>query len=151
MPTPLLILLLTVATYAQTPLHDKRDGKTYRTVKIGTQIWMAENLNYDAENSKCYENKPENCEKYVRLYDWETAMKSCPSSWHLPSNEEWKTLVNFAGGRNIAGKKLKAKKGWNEKGNGTDGFGFSALPGGSGYSDDKFSDVGNYGYWWSSS
>ena len=151
---PLLILLLTVATYAQTSLHDKRDGKTYKTVKIGTQIWMAENLNYDAENSKCYENKPENCEKYGRLYDWETAMKACPYGWHLSSDKEWQVLVNFAGGKEVAGKKLKAKSGWNsykgKSGNGTDGLGFSALPGGNGYSGyygDRFINVGVSGFW----
>jgi len=151
---PLLILLLTVATYAQTSLHDKRDGKTYKTVKIGTQIWMAENLNYDAENSKCYENKPENCEKYGRLYDWETAMKACPYGWHLPSDKEWQVLVNFAGGKKVAGKKLKAKSGWNsyegKSGNGMDEYGFSALPGGHcnvNLGSLHFYNVGYFGLW----
>jgi len=115
-------------------LTDTRDGKEYKTIKIGEQVWMAENLNYEAKDSKCYGEIQTNCTKYGRLYDFETAIKACPSGWHLPSNAEWQTLVNLAGGDSIAGKKLKAKSGWNDdKGkssNGTDEFGFSALPGG---------------------
>ncbi|MCL1966732.1 MAG: fibrobacter succinogenes major paralogous domain-containing protein [Fibromonadales bacterium] len=118
---------------------DPRDGKTYKTVKIGKQTWMAENLNYEAEGSKCYDNDPANGEKYGRLYDWETAMKVCPPGWHLPSNKEWQELANFAGGDEIAGEKLKA----------TDGF--SALLGGSCRSDGSFCNIGGCGYWWSSS
>ena len=128
---------------------DPRDGKVYRTAKIGNQVWMAENLNFDCPGSWCYENNPENAEKYGRLYDWETAKKACPPGWHLPDYDEWQTLVDFAGGNEIAGKKLKAKNGWNNNGNGTDEFGFSALPGG--YSDGSFNYVGDYGYWWSAS
>jgi uncharacterized protein (TIGR02145 family) len=126
----------------------------YKTVKIGEQVWMAENLNIETEGSKCYANTPANCQKYGRLYDWETAMKVCASGWHLPSNEEWDILVNFAGGKDIAGKKLKAKSGWidyeGESGNGTDNYGFSALPGGFGGSDGDFGGVGGGGIWWSS-
>jgi uncharacterized protein (TIGR02145 family) len=121
---------------------DKRDGKKYKTVKIDTQTWMAENLNYAASGSKCYDNKPENCQKYGRLYDWSTAKKACPSGWHLPSKAEWDVLGDES-------KELKAKSGWNNNGNGTDEFGFSALPGGYGYSDGSFNGVGDYGYWWS--
>jgi len=111
---------------------DPRDGKVYRTVKIGSQVWMAENLAYAAEGSKCYNNEESNCEKYGRLYDWDTAMKSCPAGWHLPSREEWQTLVDFAGGGKIAGEKLKAKSGWNDyegkSGNGTDEYSFLGYP-----------------------
>ncbi|MDR0516273.1 MAG: hypothetical protein LBH25_04440 [Fibromonadaceae bacterium] len=117
--------------------------QAYKTVKIGTQTWMAENLNYNTEGSKCYENEPANCEKYGRLYNWETAKEVCPSGWHLPSNEEWDKLYRFADGTSgtespykskTAGKYLKSKEGWNDdygkSGNGLDVFGFSALPGG---------------------
>jgi uncharacterized protein (TIGR02145 family) len=135
----------------QNTFTDPRDGKKYKTVKIGKQIWMAENLSYNASGSHCYANNKSNCQKYGRLYDWNTAMKSCPSGWYLPSNEEWLTLVYFAGGSEIAGKKLKAKSGWIEEGNDTDEFGFSALPGGRGYPDGSFDYVGYYGYWWSAS
>ncbi|MDR2593245.1 MAG: PEGA domain-containing protein, partial [Fibromonadaceae bacterium] len=130
---------------------DSRDGKKYRTVMIGTQTWMAENLNYNANSSKCYENKPANCEKYGRLYNWNTAKMACPKGWHLPSDNEWQTLVNFAGGNGIAGKNLKAKNGWNSNGNGEDAFGFSALPGGYSSSGGSFGSIGYDGNWWSSS
>jgi len=131
---------------------DHRDGRVYKTAKIGKQVWMTENLAYDVPGSKCYKGDPENFEKYGLLYDWKTAMNACPPGWHLPSKEEWQELVDFAGGKEIAGNKLKAKNGWNHKegksGNGTDDFGFSALPGGSGVSDGSFSYVGDFGYWW---
>jgi len=123
---------------------DPRDGKTYKTVKIGEQVWMAENLAYNVKGSECYDIK------YGRLYNWNTAMKACPPGWHLPSDDEWQTLVDFAGGEDIAGKRLKTKSGWRKNGNGTDDFGFAALPGGHGYYDGSVEDVGKDGYWWSS-
>ncbi|MDR0516988.1 MAG: fibrobacter succinogenes major paralogous domain-containing protein [Fibromonadaceae bacterium] len=133
---------------------DSRDGKTYKTVKIGTQTWMAENLNYNAENSKCYGNDPANGDKYGRLYDWKTAMKACPEGWHLPSEEEWDKLNKFIA-ITSSGEKLKAISGWDDNkgksGNGTDDYGFSALPGGNCSSDGTFKDIGGKGYWWSSS
>jgi uncharacterized protein (TIGR02145 family) len=128
-------------------------GETYPTVVIGTQTWFAKNLNYNVEGSKCYDNDPANCTKYGRLYDWSTALTICPSGWHLPSDAEWTVLMNFVGSSN-AGTKLKAKSGWDEhetNGNGTDNYGFSALPGGIGYSDGRFSGVGGVGLWWSTS
>jgi uncharacterized protein (TIGR02145 family) len=130
---------------------DPRDGKVYKTVKIGNQIWMAENLNYDAPSSKCYNNDPANAEKYGRLYDWNTAMKFCPPGWHLPTDAEWDILMNAVGGKRTAGKHLKAKFGWFDNGNGLDTYGFSALPGGGRYTDGSFSNAGDYGFWWSAS
>jgi uncharacterized protein (TIGR02145 family) len=141
---------------------DTRDGKIYKTVKIGEQVWLAENLNYEAEG-ECFINDQANCHKYGRLYDWYTALNICPKSWHLPSNEEWQTLVDFAGGKEIAGKNLKTKNGWypsyTEKpgkyvaGNGKNIYGFSALPGGGsapeGFYDGNYG-VGYEGIWWSS-
>jgi len=135
-------------------LTDLRDGKKYKIVKIGNQTWMAENLNYDASGSKCYENNSANCAKYGRLYDWKTAKKVCPSGWHLPSRSEYEALDKAVGGKNVAGKKLKSESGWN-KGigykSGTDQFGFSALPGGGGYSGGRFGNVGIFGLWWCAS
>ena len=138
---------------------DTRDKKTYKTVKIGSQVWMAENLNYAAEDlySCCYgdDDSPDspNCKKYGRLYDWNVAMKVCPSGWHLPSNKEWDILVNSVGADKVAGKKLKSASDWNDyegkSGNGTDNYGFSALPGHSCGPDGCYSSLGDKGYWWS--
>ncbi|MCL2284209.1 MAG: hypothetical protein FWC26_12910 [Fibromonadales bacterium] len=101
---------LTVCTNC---LIDSRDNKTYKTVVIGTQTWMAENLNYNASGSKCYDNADSNCVKYGRLYNWATAMYIdttynssiytasakhkgvCPTGWHIPSNAEWTVLTNY--------------------------------------------------------
>jgi len=151
------LTLLCAVVFAQEKgsFKDTRDGKTYKTVKIGTQTWMAENLNYEAKDSKCYDNKPANCAKYGRLYNWYEAAEFCPKGWHLPSRKEWMTLVNLAGGKEIAGKKLNARNGWNNKNNGTDDFGFTALPGGYYYSyyvsetsnGTAFTEVGIYGGW----
>ena len=112
-------------------LIDSRDGKKYRMVKIGNQIWMAENLSYDTEKgSWCLNDKELNCGKFGRLYTWKAAMNACPSGWHLPSKDEFDVLINEAGGEEIAGQKLKAKEEWYEDGKGTDDFSFSALPAG---------------------
>jgi uncharacterized protein (TIGR02145 family) len=136
---------------------DERDGKKYVYVTIGSQIWMAENLNYAVSGSKCGDGSSlsdantSTCDTYGRLYNWATAKTVCPPSWHLPSDAEWFKLTNFVGGETTAGTKLKAKSGWNEGFNSTDEFGFSALPGGYGDSDGSFIGVGNGGFWWSSS
>jgi len=137
------------------------DMSGYRTVEINGQVWMAQNLNCDVEGSYCYGNKTENCDIYGRLYDWCTAKAVCHNGWHLPSNTEWKELVDFAGGMFVAGLYLKADSGWNDNeygksGNGEDKYGFSALPGGGryqygspyGYFTD-FLSIGECGIWWS--
>jgi uncharacterized protein (TIGR02145 family) len=113
-------------TYGE--LKDERDEQKYRTVKIGTQNWMAENLNYEATNSQCYNYKESNCEIYGRLYNWETAKTICPEGWKLPTRSEWNALLSYVG--DIAGVKLKAKSGiWGDD-YGIDSYGFGALPGG---------------------
>ena len=169
-------------------MTDSRDGNTYKTVKIGEQVWMAENLNYAdsvktpslKENSWCYGNVAANCEKYGRLYTWTAAIDSvklandvmnpldcgygktcdfsgtvqgiCPSGWHLPSGDEWKTLITAVGSK--AGTALKSTSGWGSlkgvSGNGTDAFGFSALP--AGYRDlrGKYNSEGSFAQFWSS-
>ena len=133
-----------------TTFADARDGKTYKAVKIGEQTWMAENLNYQTQSgSWCYANNNSNCEKYGRLYDWKTAKTVCPKGWRLPSREDWNRLVAAAGGKEIAGRRLKSKSGWNSNSNGTDDYGFSALPGG--FHLNSIDIVGeniNIGYWW---
>jgi len=127
---------------------DSRDSKIYNTVVIGTQTWMAENLNFEAHlsgNSYCYNSSPDSCAKYGRLYDWDAAMGACPAGWHLPTPTEWNNLVTAAGG-NEAGLRLKASSPvWN----GTDDFGFSALPGGNRHSNGNLFYAGSSGFWWS--
>jgi len=134
---------------------DSRDGKTYKKVTIGAQTWMAQNLDYDVPNvatDACYGNNADNCAKYGRLYDWPTAKAACPAGWRLPNDAEWGALIGYAGGEGVAGGKLKAVSGWNNDGNGTDEYGFSALSGGNGSSGvNYFIGVGNESKWWSAS
>jgi len=122
---------------------DSRDKKTYKTIKIGTQTWLAENLTFNAKDSKCYNNNPAGCEKYGRLYDWQTALTSCPSGWHLPTDAEWGTLVATVG--DSAGYKLKAKSSY---GGGSDEYSFSAVLGGIGFSNQNYKNDAGYGFWW---
>jgi len=142
-------------------------GQTYKTVEIGTQTWMAENLNYNASGSVCYDNIADNCTKYGRLYNWATAIVACPEGWHLPSKEEWETLIITVGGSSTAGKMLQRVNPYNDYYDEwwynrqdimpweyyTNEYGFSALPGGNGYPNGYFSGVGvgDYGYYWSAS
>jgi beta-galactosidase len=130
---------------------DPRDGKTYKTVKIGKQVWMAENLAFKPKSGNywAYDNNSSNVAKYGYLYDWQTARDVCPKGWRLPSDAEWTELTDFVGTN--PGTKLKAKSGWTSTGNGTDDYGFSASPGGGRYYlDGSFLNLGNYGDWWSS-
>ena len=131
-------------------LTDTRDGQTYKTVVIGEQTWMADNLNYETENSYCYDDDPSNCSKYGRLYTWVAATTVCPSGWHLPSTTEWKTLFTAVGGSSTAGTVLKSTGGWYNDGNGTYAFGFSALPAGLRNGTGGYYYEGDYAYFWSS-
>ena len=161
-------------------LTDARDGQVYKTVQIGGQVWMAENLNYayneGTAKSYCYENSADSCAKYGRLYLWSAAMDSaavfgdgggcgdglfceagsatfevqgvCPAGWHLPRKAEFETLFAAVGGKMVAVKALKSTSGWMEDGNGTDVYGFSALPAGY-YNDGNFFNVGSNATFWS--
>ena len=139
------------------PSHfsDIRDGKEYKIVKIGEQIWMAENLAYKPDSGICwaYDNDNTNVAQYGYLYNWNTAKKVCPVGWHLPSDEEWSVLTDYLGGVEVAGTKMKSSSGWNDNGNGTNESGFNAFPGGylQVQDSENFYSVGSYGYWWSSS
>jgi len=144
--------------YGSLPYGDR----TYKTIKIGDQTWMAENLDYgDAGLLNGIANAT-----YGKLYNFLRARSVCPPGWHLPNNEEWDILADYAGGA-TAGTKLKARSGWNGNGNGTDDLGFAALPGGYAESTNVCSTydpvytswtcdqhfgykyVGEYGGWWS--
>jgi uncharacterized protein (TIGR02145 family) len=143
-------------------LTDSRDNKTYKTITIGTKVWMAENLNYNENiDSQCYNHNDANCRTYGRLYSWKRAMNTasssiknpsgvkglCPDGSHLPSKSEWFELLNVTG---FNGAMLKATSVWLGR-NGTDDYGFSALPGGyflNTPGNGSF-DLGSGGYWWS--
>jgi uncharacterized protein (TIGR02145 family) len=134
------------------------DGNVYRSVTIGTQVWMAENLRTTKFNdgksiplvkdddawkalttpAYCWDNNDETAakNKYGALYNWYTVNtnKLCPKNWHVPANEEWTTLTTYLGGENVAGGKLKEKGTAHWESPNTDATnesGFTALPGGS--------------------
>jgi len=148
---------------------DRRDGKTYKWVKIGKQVWMAENLAYlpavstSAEGSLTdpyyyvygYEGTDVATAKatfaystYGALYNWPAAIEACPSGWHLPNENEWATLAKSLGGSSVAGLEMKTIVGWGGSiTNSTNSSAFSALPGGSRNSTGGF--LGISGNWWS--
>lgn len=168
-----------VASDGTTGTVKDTDGKVYRTVAINDQLWMAENLNKDIDNSFCYNNVSENCDMYGRLYSWSGAMDSagvystngkgcglesdctptypvrgiCPEGWHLPSSEEFLALLSYAGGGATAGHKLKSRTGWESNKNGTDEYGFTLYPTGFRWNgaEDDFGHLTNNAYLWSSS
>jgi uncharacterized protein (TIGR02145 family) len=154
----LIPFFLTCSQNENDTFVDFRDGKRYRFIKMGSLLWMAENLDYktgDSLNSWCYDNEDSNCKKYGRLYDWKAAMNACPEEWYLPSYDEWQDLIRVVEGKGFAFKDLKSEAGWNDykdgkSGNGTDDFVFSMLPGGCRDYDGRFSAAGNCGHWWSS-
>jgi uncharacterized protein (TIGR02145 family) len=118
---------------------DARDGHVYKAVCIGTQTWMAENLDYDAAQSVCYNNQADYCKTYGKLYDYDIVMQGasatdadpsgvqgvCPKGWHVPSKAEWDRLITTLGGPDVAGTALTATS-WG----GTNTSGFNALPAG---------------------
>lgn len=166
-------------------ITDSRDGKTYKTVKIGDQWWMAENLNIGTQiNSDrggylqtdnnitekyCYDNLESNCDTYGGLYEWPEMMQYtssdtgtigttqgiCPSGWHIPTEAEWKELMEYLrGGGVLAGSKMKetGTAHWNPPNeDATNESGFTALPGGlRHFWAGTFSLMGDVGKFWSS-
>jgi uncharacterized protein (TIGR02145 family) len=152
------------------------DGNTYKTVTIGTQVWMAENLNVEHysngdpipqvqdkdEWSKLttgawcyYENKTSNGKTYGKLYNGFAVYDPrglAPEGWHIPSDSEWTQLTDFLGGKEVAGGKLKATILWNDPNEGaTNSSGFTAFPGGFRDYYGYFGSIGEYGFFWSSS
>jgi len=155
---------------------DPRDGVVYKTVKIGTQTWFAENLRYSGniiqvitqqawgaiwnvgygsnQPAWChYDNNSSNEAVYGKLYNNYAVLtgKLCPPGWHIPSAEDWSNLYSFAGGH-LNGGKLKSVIGWPPPNNdSTNETGFSALPGGYRDSFGEFKELNRTGRWWSSS
>jgi uncharacterized protein (TIGR02145 family) len=143
-----ILIVLAHALYpqiskGQESFTDPRDGKKYKTIKIGDQVWMAENLNYDAgDGSSCYEGNSVNCTKYGRLYTWEAAKKSAPAGWHIPNKNEFDQLLSYLGGDSkTAYQKL------------TDGGSakFNVLFGGWRNFSGNFANLGSIAHFWTSS
>ncbi|TSA34274.1 MAG: hypothetical protein D4R64_12275 [Porphyromonadaceae bacterium] len=135
-------------------ITDIRDGQSYQAIQMGDAWWMAENLRYDAgEGSYCYENNATRCENYGKLYTWEAAMRSCPNGWHLPSLQEFETMIDLIGGPEIAGGKLKdlERQLWKDVNVGaTNEVGFTALPAGRRYDSGLFAGISYYAQFFSS-
>jgi uncharacterized protein (TIGR02145 family) len=114
---------------------------------------MSENLAFKPNNGGAwaYDNNRDNLKTYGYLYDWETACKVCPSGWHLPSDAEWNRLINFLGGAELAGHKMKSAWAWKDGGNGNNVSGFNGFPGGGRNTNGTFYSIGINGYSWSSS
>jgi len=147
---------------------DARDGQSYKYTKIGSQTWMAQNLNYQVDSSWCYGGVASNCATYGRLYRWSSAMALsshydsttwggslphqgvCPSGWHIPSDGEWSTLVQYVDSA-TSGTKLKANSALWSTSTGTDVYGFSVLPAGGRFYVGTFYNFGNFAHFWSSS
>jgi uncharacterized protein (TIGR02145 family) len=156
------------------------EGQIYNTVLLGTQCWMAENLNVGTKiNSTCcwqqqtdngiiekycYNNDDANCAIYGGLYEWTEAMQYvtaqgaqgiCPDGWHVPTDGEWTILTNYLGGESVAGGKMKEPgfAHWYSPNTGaTNESGFTCLPAGVRYDyDGSFYYLGVQGFFWSSS
>jgi uncharacterized protein (TIGR02145 family) len=158
------------AAVAYDSFVDARDGHVYRTVVVGGQTWMAENLAFkpaSKDSGWCYDNDSANCATYGRLYTWNEVMGRslhsrvpgrpqgiCPDGWFVPSAAEWDSLVAFVErdprvGKDKAGTALKVARIGDFPG--TDLFGFRALPAGYRKNDGSFLNNGHESYWPSSS
>jgi len=154
----IVAVLITVNSVAQSidTFNDSRDGKTYKTVKIGSQTWMAQNLAFKVDYGVwAYENNPNNVNTYGYLYCWTIANQVCPDGWHLPNKSEWESLINTLG-KDIGGGKIKEAgiKHWKDPNVGaTNESGFTALPAGYCTFEDGeqyFLELGEKAYWWTS-
>lgn len=152
---------------------DPRDGAVYKTIAIGTQVWLAENLKYLPSVAGTNTNSAKTPSYYVYdyygtnvaeakatvnysiygvLYNWEAAKSACPDGWRLPTDAEWTTLENFLGGSLVAGAKLKeeGEAHWNNPNVGsTNSSGFTALPGGFYQSATQFGNLTRGADFWS--
>ena len=165
------------STVVKGTMTDSRDCRVYKTVKIGSQTWMAENLNYKVKYSYCYNDSAEYCAKYGRFYTWAAAMDSvgawstngkgcgydttctptypvrgvCPSGWHLPTRDEFENLVYAVGGYTAFRKMLKSTSGWDKDQNGIDSYSFTAYSSGFRLLDGNYSEKkGERALFWSS-
>lgn len=173
----IIIIIATNSEAQQTDVYDT-DSNVYKTVTIGKQVWMKSNLRTTRYNdgteipyisgndawantttgAYCkYNNSPGLEKTYGKLYNWyavNDSSKICPTGWHVPSNAEWKTMITFLGGDNLAGEKLKETgiANWEIPNNrATNSSNFTALPGGCRKANGAFSNIKFNGIWWSAS
>ena len=141
-------------TVVKGTFKDERDGKTYKTVKIGHQTWMAENLNYKVDGSYCYDNKTENCKKYGRLYSSQAAKQACPDGWKVPTKKSWEILLATTVDFSLIGTPeatqdydpFMAIKFESFMGLNNDPYGFNILPTGRG-DGNKYKDISRAFFW----
>jgi uncharacterized protein (TIGR02145 family) len=178
MKTLPFLLLLILTGCAKDPFltddsgtfKDSRDKYEYKWVRIGTQIWMAENLaylpaissssngsetsplyyvyDYEGNNISAAKSIP-NYSTYGALYNWPAAVIACPLGWHLPTEAEWNILEAFLG--TLPGQKMKSTSGWYRAGNGINISGLNVFPGGGRNYDGGFSSIGSHAYFWTGS
>ena len=135
----LLLLLIFASLAGQGKFIDKRDGNAYRTITVAGVTWMAENLKYKANSGSFYfDNDLNNDPAYGMLYEWKTALKSCPFGWHLPSGLEFQTLINY----------FEQKDTWGRIASDTCSFGIQL--GGMQDYEGVFSEMDESGYYWTS-
>lgn len=132
---------------------DSRDAQVYKTIVIGSQTWIAQNLNYASSNSYCAQDVQSNCKKYGRLYKSSAASSACFSGWHVPSTSDWSSLYNYiykneSLSSNTVGKYLKSAYLWGSTAAGVDSYGFSAVPGGYLWYNGQYKNVGTTVSFW---
>lgn len=134
-----LSLMIFAGLSGQAKFTDNRDGNVYRTINIAGVIWMAENLKYKAKTGAFYfDNDSNNMPQYGVLYDWKTALNSCPAGWRLPSGSDFQTLLNH----------FDQKETWNRSGSDPSSFGIQL--GGMQDYEGTFSEMNESGYYWTS-
>lgn len=147
MKTFLLLTLLSISynLFSQNTFIDTRDHHEYKTVKIGNQVWFAENCAYKPEtgNFWAYDDNKQNLAEFGYLYDWETAKQIAPEGWHLPSKEEFKTLVNSLGGDETYEAFSALKQGGSS--------GFNTLKAGFYWFDEGYNGMNELAIFWTSS
>jgi uncharacterized protein (TIGR02145 family) len=126
------------------------EGIQYKIISIGDQIWMAENLKKAyGDTYWCYNNSNQYCEKYGFLYTWDNSRKVCPAGWKLPSETDWNALIDFLGGDNIAGGRLKSLVEWsNQNVDATNESNFSSIPGGYRLDNGSYHFIGRSAFYW---
>ncbi len=160
--TALIMISINAFSQEMGTFTDPRDGKVYKTVKIGDREWFAENLAYKIEGeSWAYNNSKKNVKKYGYLYNFKGAQEGCPTGWHLATVDDWKSLERIIGINEVQQAKWESRKnkpaisfrlrsteGWPKGLNGTNEMGFNMLPSGESGAECCFDSMGEHAYFW---